>query len=561
MSSLGVSTPTPIAAPGDGEPVERIDDIEVTTRIVDLLNGSQTLGLLLYVEPSPITVTLPRSEVNRNIIPKLAKYGLSLTDTAENAELVQTQIFDTEKSAEVRYQHSALGFHDLDGDRVFLAHHPIGLPEDDVCAGSTFAKPTITEPVGTLEGWKAFVQHEVLGHPNLELALMIGLSAPVAYLLREQNAFAEIPLWALVGRSSTGKTTALRLMASAFGSPVEGSGLIRDMNCTENAFFAFLSDNSGVPLIIDEATEVSWNFSRTVYNLAKGKDRARCASDGSLKDQRSFSGTLVFSSEASILKPGAPLGAHARLMELELPWIDDAAHGRVVNAGVFENYGHAVEPFVGYILWREKVQSGTLKANFAAEVERLLPSIGTDGADVRACNIIATIMITCGLARFTLGLNFDYAAIEALLIGQYRHNAKETDPAESAYWAIMSSVSEHGSKFSVRSDKACPFATDCVGQYESRNGKRCVWIVGDIMAKYAAEKDFDNFKQHLSTWYERGYIEQFSGGRFLTTHNIADHVQKCYCLYLQVTADPAAPKKRTPLSSIRHSILDDEDDD
>ena len=87
----------------------------------------------------------------------------------------------------------------------------------------------------------------------MELALVIGLVAPVAHLLQEAKLFSEVPIICLTGQSSTGKTTALRLMASVFDSPEEKQGLIKGFNSTPTAIFAML-EGYGFPNIVDEST-------------------------------------------------------------------------------------------------------------------------------------------------------------------------------------------------------------------------------------------------------------------------------------------------------------------
>lgn len=164
---------------------------------------------------------------------------------------------------------------------------------------------------------KAIVEKDVLGHPNMELALAIGVSAPTASLLQEVGLFTEVPLWGIIGESSTGKTTALRLMASVFGSPKEGTGLIKDFHATDTAIFAMLQD-CGMIHLFDEATlRERDNFSSMLYSLSKGVDKLRCNSDGTLKERQSFSGSVVITGEQSLLEQSSVnLGLYARMVEV-----------------------------------------------------------------------------------------------------------------------------------------------------------------------------------------------------------------------------------------------------
>lgn len=56
-----------------------------------------------------------------------------------------------------------------------------------------------------------------LARPTVALALAIGASAAVIPLLKEAGVFSETPIFALIGRSSSYKTTMLKMMAGIYG--------------------------------------------------------------------------------------------------------------------------------------------------------------------------------------------------------------------------------------------------------------------------------------------------------------------------------------------------------
>ena len=172
------------------------------------------------------------------------------------------------------------------------------------------------------------VQNLVCGHTYLELALALSVTALVACTLKAKNLLSDLPIWALIGKSSTGKTTALRLMASIWGSPEDFSGMIYDLHATQNAIYALMEQNQGLPILIDETSGVpEWDFSKFLYHLPKGHDKVRCQTNGMLQQTKLFSGAVIFTGEKSLFdQSNKNDGLYARLIEFELPWTDSARH-------------------------------------------------------------------------------------------------------------------------------------------------------------------------------------------------------------------------------------------
>ena len=78
-------------------------------------------------------------------------------------------------------------------------------------ASSCYSVPSKTAPSGTFEAWRKLMVNEAVSRPNMELILALGAVAPVAHLLREAGIISLIPMFALIGHSSTGKTISLTL--------------------------------------------------------------------------------------------------------------------------------------------------------------------------------------------------------------------------------------------------------------------------------------------------------------------------------------------------------------
>ena len=228
--------------PDENKWVRMCDAFGIDEVKVDLLSGEHRV--VLFVD-SPRSgrnqLEVGRETIQqRSVMAQLYKLGFSHPDTLEELPGIQELLLDSEQAAAVRYYHRKLGFQTLKtGEEIFLLDRPVGLT-DPVRAESRYHIPEVLEPRGTLDDWLALMEKEVIGKPKMELALAVGCVAPVAHLLRKARIIQDLPIIAFIGHSSTGKSASLRVGASCWGLPLEGEGIIDNLNSTENAFYASL---------------------------------------------------------------------------------------------------------------------------------------------------------------------------------------------------------------------------------------------------------------------------------------------------------------------------------
>ena len=211
----------------DGNSYRFCEAVYIVKNITDLLSTKQAITLELYNQYHDryVKITMHRGNLDGNIGARLREYGVSINIAkTDSTETFYDFLLETEKEAKHVYQHKQLGFAKVGGKKCFLAHWPIGL--DEKMGESEYAYPRKTEPKGTLKDWQKLMRNQVLGRPNLELVLAMGAVAPVAHILREDGIISDLPMYALVGPSSRGKTIGLRTMASIYGRPMVGNGLI-----------------------------------------------------------------------------------------------------------------------------------------------------------------------------------------------------------------------------------------------------------------------------------------------------------------------------------------------
>lgn len=506
------------------------EEVSVTEERVDLLTNDFVPQIIIWQDGEEVELSMSMDELYSNPFPILHKKGLHMLDTPENRDALKAYLTRTDEEARKVYEHRKLGFHTLkNGKTVFLANEVIG----DCKKVSHYFKPEVTARKGTLETWLAIVNKEVIGHPNLELALAIGASAPVAHMLQKAKIIAAVPIWSLMGESSTGKTTSVRAMASIYGAPEEGSGLIQDFHTTDTAIFAMLQD-CGIIHIIDESTIAGKkDRSDMVYGLSTGLDKLRCNPDGSLKERQEFTGTVVITGEQSFLgQSAANLGLYARVVELTLRWTDDPDHAMRISQGVRANYGTAIVPYAKYLL-RFQQRPNVLEKGFNQELEKFRAKIGNvSGVEERLLNMYATVTLSARIFNKALGVKLNVAGMRDLLVEVHRKSVKKESLARELYDTIMDEVAMHGQYFPTTSGKRKgqinPFSM--WGEQTTLQGKDVLWIAGSKCQEFARSHGFEDLAPYLRELQKQGLVKQYSDG-FTTKHKLGENQVRCYCFY------------------------------
>lgn len=210
------------------------------------------------------------------------------------------------------------------------------------------------EPKGTLEGWVD--QANFYNRPGLEpwqFMICLSLGSP---LMRMTQAHAAI-FHMFSDDTGFGKTTTQNLALAAFGEPRSLRLNLSDtLNSQMNRYELF----KDLPAQLDEASNMSpEDASDLVYGLTTGRQKARMSqgSNGERRRGAPWHLTLGISSNASFVSKilaykAAPKAEMARLLEFHAykhtfkskQETDDFA----ITVG--DHYGHAVEPFVQYII-------------------------------------------------------------------------------------------------------------------------------------------------------------------------------------------------------------------
>lgn len=218
------------------------------------------------------------------------------------------------------------------------------------------------QAAGTWEGWRAAVAG-IRAHPRVGLVLLASLAAPLLALVPEASNFVVD----LNGTTSQGKTTALRVAASAWGAPHEkDGGIIATWEATRTWIERAAATASDLPLLVDDSKRAkAEDLSKIVYSVVQGRGKGR-GTIGGTAATATWRTILISTGEAPLTSYARDGGAAARVLSLwgsPLGGQSEEAAGlaRELRSALLTHHGHAGPRLLAYLQApgrREEIQAG-----------------------------------------------------------------------------------------------------------------------------------------------------------------------------------------------------------
>ena len=386
-------------------------DLFVIKRMNDPAEGDTTV-LRLHTPKDGVKIFfISNIKITQNIEVKkeLSKHGV-MADEAQFKKITAYVIraikaLQTLKKADI--MRKQFGWADNDtkfivGDREITVDGVYYSPPSSI----TQSLAPYFEPAGTLEEWKkAF---GLYGREGMELQAFGALTGFGSVLLKYTGQKGVIINF--VHRyAGTGKTTILRMANSVCGHPERLLGTVDDTKVAKITKVGILNN---IVNTVDEITNTDADdFSELAYAYSQGKGKDKSERDANklrINDTTWNTPTLTsanasFYDKSSSAKAVAD-GEMMRLLEFQIDYTDQTIISVEEGKEMFDhvlnnNYGHAIEPFIQYIIANSDEVLETL-LRVQAKIDKKLKFSSRE----RIWSAAVAANITAGLVASNVGL-------------------------------------------------------------------------------------------------------------------------------------------------------------
>lgn len=268
---------------------------------------------------------------------------------------------------------------------------------------------------GSLTGWLDVM------HALSDEALMIPQTAVLAAFVPPLQRRLQIPnfILDLHGDTSTGKSTALKLAASAYGRPYDPDSLILQWMNTQAAVEHVAGVCGELPIFLDDAQHCPAELKRSViYMIANGRGKGRGVRSGGVVETATWHTVALSTSEEPLHEASPHEGARGRILPLggaTSPFPrDSAALVQGLEHAVAVNHGHAGAAFIRHLNgWTEAEWFRWQGRYFGLRTELLKSS--SSNLLGRVSGYIAAVQLAAEIAGPLLGLPFKPDVIGAWL--------------------------------------------------------------------------------------------------------------------------------------------------
>lgn len=430
--------------------------LTVKEKEIDRQSGQMQLVLEFYNGKVLVTKRVERKLLSKSEIPTLLQYGVSFLEQDGNAVL--EYLLDSDRKACIRCFHSEFGWRKQDNGCVFQFAELI-MPKSARLERSQYRGGIDVEPKGDLTVWLDMVKQDVLPFAPLTTVMLLGFASPILAFLSQKNDLGS-PVFSLSNDSSKGKTTAAMLAVSAFSNPTMDKGLLRSFNSTENYLMSFLSTSSSLPIAFDEAAVYKGDMAKFLYLVAGGVEKGRCATDASMKQQRSWNSMIIATAEFDLVDDHDPNGLKARCFPIAEVLTKDAAQADRIKRTVISNYGVAGKRFVQWLLDNKMDDMEQDYENSKQLLETLKTQSGSNSSSLtpRILSKLAVVLQTAHYFTECFGLELDCSQIEDYLLSLEQKASVHTDLAAEALDCVLQEVASSSSRYITKDNPNCPNA-------------------------------------------------------------------------------------------------------
>lgn len=435
-----------------------------------------------------------RGELVKRELRKLASKGLDVLDDTALSH-ISTFLNKHEKTLMPVNTHSTIGW-EVNDKGVVYKHSKL-ISNSYNTFQSVYDGKYQLQPKGSLEDYISLINREVIGHVPLEIMLCIGVTPLIVGMLN-RSGIAEVDslLVHLPGKSTTGKTTAAMLAASVAGNPgINENGLLQTFNGTKNAMSQLLVNNYGVPIVFDESSMNqmdSESLSSFLYEIAQNQGRLRLNRNSELKDQGTWSTTIISTGEHSVIdKANQNEGLRVRLMEFSnTKWTKGAENADRLKIGLLHNYGHIAPIIAEKMIHLGPKQIANMVDDNKADILSLIPK---SRFAARVAGKLANILTAAELIEETLGIRLSGDRLISWLVEQEEISMTEREMAPKFYQQLREYLVRYSKNFKVNNQLSQNY-NEIWGKIEVHEGRTYCYILPTIFKRIASELNYTDSK-------------------------------------------------------------------
>lgn len=449
-------------------------------------------------------------------------------------ETVMNQLQQITINNNFSYEHKCLGWYNVEAPTMkkYFLYDATTLESGQV---SICTRPCGKFTNGSEEKYNEMLDNYVFNNRYMSLAYVLGFTGVINALLAETLDLG-VMLVGLSGTSSSGKTTAMKLMASIWGdtNDIKGtmilktSGSENGLNCQQSGLF-------GVPILYDDIdTNQSINIEEFIYAKSKGTQRVVSTTKGEADNSRmGFSGIVITTSEDSLIKKTSnKLGLYARYLDLNnFPWTDSAESSNNIKKCVCSHYGFKGKVFGEFI---QNYDYNHIESMYHEKYKEIL-QILKDASSLRdrICQKYAVIAITCDLINecFNTSLNTE-EIIKTSLESENSEEIDNRDMAMRAYDFILSDFRNSKGKYTIKKGMSTiPYTTkERFGIAVYKDDVVELQITPQNLENLLLKNKFTQFSNYKKSWKAKGLLISHAD----RIESSASDIGRCYRLVYKI---------------------------
>lgn len=386
---------------------------------------------------------------------------------------------------------------------------------------------------GTFDGWRSVVE-EALPFPPIVLGLYASLVPPLMVCLPTLPNF----IVDFAGPTSEGKTTTLRLAASAWGLPDErGGGILRSWDATRVWIERTAALLGNLPLLLDDTKRARRpeEVGRVLYDVANGLGRGRGSTTG-LRGLGRWRTVLLSTGEAPATSFTNDGGTRARTLCL---WgspfggasVDAARVARRITEGTLAHHGHAGPALVRWLLDTPDAR-GWVQRAYGDALDRWVPRADGNAVAGRAAQYVAGLEVAQQVLHDVLGvprpaqdpLEHAWAAVTGA--------SKDADRAADALrdllsWATSQQARFHGRQELEGGTEDAP-SGGWLGAWQCYDGWRYLAVLPTELRGFLSREGYDA-DAIVRTWLDRGWLLR-DGAHRTRKVTVGNRKERCFAI-------------------------------